>query len=157
VLTIFSFGILLILTRRHRGLMTLCFVSLLAFLRSELSLDAATNPIVLENQQAGTTQWNINQSGAVTASDIGKQIKGYASATSVNKGSSITFYVTVSPAQNYTINIYRMGWYQGLGGRFMQSIGPIAGTQQPACPTDAVTGLIQCVWSAGATITVPTT
>jgi len=157
VSTIFSFSTRLFVTRRQRGLIILCLVSVLALLRGELPLQAATNPIVLENQQAGTTQWNLNQNGSVTASDIGKQIKGYASATSANKGSSITFYITVSPAQNYTINIYRIGWYQGLGGRFMQSIGPIAGTQQPACPTDASTGLIQCAWSAGATITVPTT
>ena len=156
--TILSFSILLFVTRRRRGLMTLCVFSMLAFLSAgELSLMAATNPIVVENQQVGTTQWNIGQSGYSIANDIGKQIKGYASATSVNKGSPITFYVTVSPAQNYTINIYRMGGYQGLGGRFMQSIGPIAGTQQPACPTDASTGLIQCAWTAGATITVPTT
>jgi hypothetical protein len=155
--TIFSFSILLFVTRRRRGLMTLGFVSMLAFLSAGgLSLMAATNPIVLENEQPGTTQWNIYQNGRV-ANDIGKQIKGYASATSVNKGSSITFYVTVSPAQNYTINVYRMGWYQGLGGRLMQSLGPIAGAQQPACPTDATTGLIQCAWGAGATITVPTT
>ena len=60
---------------------------------------AADNPIVLENQQPGTDQWQLRRSGYHTAGDVDKQIKGYASATSVNKGESITFYVTVNPAQ----------------------------------------------------------
>ena len=73
----------------------------------------ASNAIVIENQQPGTTQWRANFGS--TASDAGGQIKGYASATSVNKGENITFYVSVNPAQTYTIDVYRMGWYQGLG------------------------------------------
>jgi Bacterial Ig-like domain len=114
----------------------------------------STNPIVLENQQPGTTQWQLSQS----ADDVVKQIKGYASATSVNKGSAITFYVTVTPAQNYTIDIYRLGWYQGLGGRFMQRIGPLSGTPQAPCPvTDIVTGLVECTWIPSNTFTIPAT
>jgi hypothetical protein len=91
------------------------------------------------------------------ADDIGKQVKGYASATSVNKGSAITFYVTVMPTQNYTIDIYRLGWYQGLGGRFMQRIGPLIGTPQAPClMTDILTGLVECTWSPSNTFTIPT-
>src|SRR5215813_10993938 len=71
---------------------------------------AADNPIVVENQQPGTSQWSLTRE----ADDATGQIKGYASATSINKGESITFYITVSPAQTYSIDIYRIGWYQGL-------------------------------------------
>ena len=98
---------------------------------------AQSNPIVIENQQPGTSQWRIPWGSAAT--DGGGQIKGYASHTSVNKGENITFYVSVNPAQTYTIDVYRMGWYQGLGGRPMQHIGPLLGAQQPTCPTDATT------------------
>ncbi len=118
---------------------------------------AAANPIVLENQQPGTDQWQLSRSGYQTANDASKQIKGYASATSVNKGEAITFYVSVNPAQSYTMDIYRIGWYQGLGGRFMQRIGPIGGSQQSACPINASTGLIECAWVPSYTFTVPTT
>src|SRR5256885_12508809 len=52
---------------------------------------------------------------------------------------SITFYVTVNPAQTYTIDLYRMGWYQGLGGRLLQHIGPLTGMPQFPCPVDAQT------------------
>src|SRR6266404_1829226 len=98
---------------------------------------AQSNPIVVENQQPGTNGWRIPFGSAGT--DAGGQIKGYASATSVNKGESITFYVSVKPAQTYTIDVYRMGWYEGLGGRLMQHIGPLSGVKQAACPTNATT------------------
>src|SRR5207245_5434005 len=115
------------------------------------------SPIVLENQQPGSANWQMLLSGLKPADDVSKQIKGYASATSVNTGESITFHVTVNPAQQYTMDVYRMGWYQGLLGRLMQSIGPLQGVEQPACPVDAGTGLIECDWTASYTLTVPTT
>jgi len=117
---------------------------------------ANVSPIVLENQQPGSENWGMFRSGHQPADDAVKQIKGYASATSVNKGESITFYVTVTPAQNYTMDVYRMGWYQGLLGRLMQSIEPLQGVAQPACPVDAATGLIECDWTASYTLAVPT-
>src|SRR5689334_10960375 len=104
----------------------------------------AQNPIVVENQQPGTNQWQIPIGSS--ANDTAGQIKGYASATSVNKGQAITFYVSVNPAQSYTIDVYRMGWYQGLGGRLMQHIGPLNAVKQPTCPTDSTTGKIECNW-----------
>jgi len=109
--------------------------------------------VSLENQQPGAASWQLS---GQPADDVNQQIKGYASATSVNKGESITFYVTATPAQQYTMDVYRMGWYQGLGGRLMQSIPPLQGVTQPACPADSVTGLIECDWTASYTLTVPT-
>src|SRR5207249_4242151 len=114
------------------------------------------SPVVLENQQPGSGNWRMWLHNIPPADDVNKQIKGYASATSVNKGESITFYVTVNPAQQYTMDVYRMGWYQGLGGRLMQSIGPLQGVAQPDCPVDATTGLTECNWTASYTLTVPT-
>lgn len=122
---------------------------LAALMATELAL-AQSNPIVIENQQPGTGDWEIQWGRAGT--DVGGQVKGYASATSVNKGDSITFHVSVKPAQTYMIDIYRIGWYQGLGGRLMQRVGPLNGTTQPTCPSDAVTGLIECQWSASYTL-----
>src|SRR5438874_6949210 len=72
---------------------------------------AADNPIVIENQQPGSNGWFWTNLG----NDISGQVKGYASATSVNQNESITFYVSVNPAQTYTIDFYRIGWYAGLG------------------------------------------
>jgi hypothetical protein len=112
---------------------------------------AQSNPVVVENQQPGTSSWQIPW--GAQGSDATGQIKGYASATSVDKGEQITFNITVNPAQNYTIDVYRLGWYQGLGGRLMQHVGPLAGVHQATCPTDATTGLIECHWTPSYTLT----
>ena len=111
------------------------------------------NPIVVENQNAGSTNWNLGDSG----SDAVGQIKGYASAVSINKGESITFFVSVNPAQTFTIDVYRLGWYGGAGGRLMQHVNALQGTQQAACPTDPTLGTIVCNWNPSFTLAVPGT
>src|SRR5262249_10593243 len=142
--------------RSVRPLLTLLVIALGLLSSQDLSrlAYAADNPIVIENQQPGSSGWQLTLNAA---NDSTGQIKGYASATSVQKGEPINFHVTVNPAQTYNIDVYRMGWYQGLGGRLMQHIGPLSGVQQPACPTNATTGLIVCNWASSYTLSVPTT
>lgn len=111
------------------------------------------NPVVDENQLPGTDQWHLSKPG----DDVHQQIKGYASAASVNLGETIDFFVTVNPVQTYAIDIYRIGYYQGLGGHLVQQVDGLAGVVQPACPMDATTGMISCDWSLGYQLTVPTT
>jgi len=110
----------------------------------------SSNPIVLENQQPGTAAWDLDLSKV--GSDAVGQIKGYASAASVNKGQNITFYVSTNLAQTYTIDVYRVGWYQGLGGRLMQHVAALNGIPQPTCPMDATTGMIACNWAPAYTL-----
>lgn len=109
------------------------------------------NPVVTENQQLGSGGWKIGLPGYRVADDTTGQIKGYASAASVNKGETITFHVTVNPAQTYTMDIYRMGWYNGSGGRHLQKVGSLDGVRQPKCTANATTGLVSCNWSRRAT------
>lgn len=116
---------------------------------------AQSNPVVVENQQPGSDAWNIEWGFA--GNDIQNQVKGYASATSVNKGGSINLHVSVNPAQTYTLDVFRMGYYQGHGGRLMQHVGPLSGTKQANCATQPTTGLIECGWTASYTLNIPTT
>jgi hypothetical protein len=113
----------------------------------------AQNPIVIENQNPGSTNWEITNSGI----DATGQIKGYASATSINKGESITFYVSLNPDQAFTIDVYRLGWYGGTGGRLMQHVANLQGVQQATCPTDPTLGTIVCAWNPSYTLAVPST
>lgn len=117
------------------------------------------NPIVIENQLPGSTGWRIAApgSGLALADDFNGQIKGYASATSVDKGGQLTLFVTVNPAQPYTVDVYRLGWYGGAGGRLVHSMRQRAGSPQPACPLVTTTGLIECAWAPAMTFTVPST
>ncbi len=121
------------------------------------ALSQSGNPIVIENQQPGTDQWQIPTTGFQLSDDTSNQIKGYSSAVSANKGGTLSFSVTVNPAQTFTIAFYRMGWYGGLGGRLMLQTGAINGVRQAACPTvDAATRLMICNWAPSYTLTVPT-
>ncbi|HEY7148810.1 MAG TPA: fibronectin type III domain-containing protein [Gaiellaceae bacterium] len=126
------------------------------------------NPIVLENRNQGTTSWQLT----IDHKALNQEIEGYASKTSVNKGSTIDFMVSTSNNTNYTMDIYRMGWYpQGTnpdgsscapscGGRLMQHVGPLSGSRQAACPTvttqnDPDFGMTECHWTTSYTLTVP--
>jgi len=111
----------------------------------------AENPVVLENQQPGTSGWIFSKPG----DDVNGQIKGYPSATSVLQNQNITFHVSVNPAQTYTIDFYRIGWYGGTGGRHRLRVGPLDGVQQRACEPEATTGVIACNWTPSYTLTVP--
>jgi hypothetical protein len=117
----------------------------------------SSNPVLAENALPGTPNWQIPSALRSTSSDLTHLIEGYANLTSVNKGDPITFYVNVQPVQSYSINIYRLGWYQGIGARLLQQVSGLNGVAQPACPPDPTTGLIECAWSPSYTLTVPPT
>lgn len=143
--------------RRIGGALLVALLAPLALLVVRGSSGPDPNPILMENQHSGTSDWQLGRPGSQVSDDATGQINGYASAASVNKGGAITFHVSVNPAQTFTAAIFRMGWYGGLRGRFMTRIGPIAGTKQRSCTPEATTGIIDCAWSPSYTLTVPTT
>jgi len=108
------------------------------------------NPIISENSISGTTAWKITK----PANDLNLQIKGYASATSVNKGQTIDFFVSTKSAQDYRIEIYRMGWYNGKRGRLMKT-EHFSGVQQPVPVIDSVTGMVFCPWASNYSLLIP--
>lgn len=98
------------------------------------------NPVSIENRRPGISDWQITRSAK------NHEIEGYASATSVNRGDQIKLFVnTIAPS--YSIEIYRMGWYGGAGGRLL--LGPVwrKGRSQPIPAPDPVTGLLECNWT----------
>jgi len=105
----------------------------------------AANPVQTENALAGTSAWRL------TNPALNHELEGYASLTSVNRGSSIKFFVSTSDP-SYTIDIYRMGWYAGTGARLVQSIAAQAGVLQTMPTPDATTGMIECNWTSPYTL-----
>ena len=113
-----------------------------------------SNPIVCENSKPGTdpSVWDISGAGD-------SSIQGFATDISVNVGGTIGFKIDTA-ASAYTIDIYRTGWYGGLGARKIASVSPSATLpqKQPACITDATTELYDCGnWAVSASWTVPST
>lgn len=115
--------------------------------------DPVVNPVVCENSKPGSppSEWDIDGAGD-------DSIQGFSTAMSVNAGQSIQFKVDTS-ASNYTIAIYRSGWYGGNGARKIATVTPSAFRQnQPACRTDLATELYDCgTWAVSATWQVPAT
>lgn len=124
---------------------------------SSAVVDRVGNPIPAENQNPGDNGWRLDLQNWAVSDDVNGQIQGYASKTSVQKGGNINFHITVNPTQTYTIDIYRLGWYGGKGGRLMKHVDALIGSKQPDCPMIAATGLTQCNWAVGYTLNVPIT
>ncbi len=76
---------------------------------------------------------------------------------SVNRGSTIGFKVKTT-STNYRLDIYRMGYYGGMGARKVATVNPTAFPTQPACQNQGSTGLIDCGnWTQTASWAVPST
>jgi hypothetical protein len=109
------------------------------------------NAIYLENQQAGTTSWQITN----PVTESAPEIVGYASATSVPPGGTLPFKISLATSGQYTINVYRLGYYGGTGGRLMGSFGPFTGAKQSTCGvTDFNTLLVECKWTTSFTLQI---
>jgi hypothetical protein len=100
---------------------------------------------------------------SIPYSSIGDpSIQGFATAISVNAGGTEYFKVNAAGVSAWHINIFRMGYYQGLGARqWASNILPSVSLPQtqPTCqvnPGGAVTGLIDCGnWAVSASWQVP--
>jgi len=114
------------------------------------------NPVVTENCLTGnpSSEWDINNQDGGDPT-----IQGFSTDISVNPGGTINFKIS-TPASAYTINIYRIGYYGGMGARKVATITPSASLPQtqPSCISDTTTGLTDCGnWAVSASWTVPTT
>lgn len=113
------------------------------------------NPIVIENMHQGSTKWQLPWPGYIISDDIGLQIKGYAANEATTPGGTVAFKITTNPAQSFVVDILRLGDYEGLGGRWMEHLGPFAGVRQPKCGIVAATRMNFCDWATSVVLHVP--
>ena len=112
----------------------------------------SVNPIVAENELPGSpeSEWDIT--GKASAN-----IEGYAAQFSVDHGQTVQFKVDTDTAQ-YRLDIYRMGWYQGLGARKVATVDPLSSVpqDQPAPLVDLATNTVDASnWAVSAQWAVP--
>lgn len=110
------------------------------------------NATIRENALPGDGGWDLPAGGV---NDVDRQIQGYASATSVGLGESIDFHVSVAKAQTFTVSVYRIGHYGGLGARRVHLSAPLPGTPRDKPQAQPATGLIRCAWPSSYTLAVP--
>jgi hypothetical protein len=120
--------------------------------RAATGCAAATNPVTCENALPGTppSAWDIEGAGD-------DSIQGFSTDISVASGETMGFKIDTD-ATAYSIDLYRTGWYQGLGARKVAEVTPSAALPQvqPVCLSDQQTELYDCGnWALSASWTVP--
>ncbi len=108
-----------------------------------------------ENAHEGTTDWQLTY----TRTDPKTRyrcpwIEGYVSRASVRAGDKLDIMVSTDPPGSFVIDFYRLGYYQGKGGRHFLRLGPFQGKPQPTPPVGEER-LRECLWEPCATLTIP--
>ena len=119
------------------------------------SHNPSDNPIARENSRPGTTDWLLTNTRVDPATKYRcPWIEGYCSHNSIRAGETITFFVSTNPASNFTLDLFRMGYYSGTGARKVHSFGELRGLTQPDPPIGPKR-LRDCQWSPSATLRIP--
>ncbi len=110
------------------------------------------NAIVRENRLPGDppTEWDINGWGDPT-------IQGFGHDISINRGETIFFKIKTD-STDYRIDIYRMGYYGGMGARRVDTVKPSVKLpqHQPEGLRDEATHLYDCGnWAVSASWDAP--
>ncbi len=116
------------------------------------SVGCTGNAIACENQLPGSppSEWDVLGAGDPS-------IQGFTTSMSVDAGQSVSLKISTN-ARAYTAQVYRLGWYRGLGARKVATLRPpaILPQMQPACLTAAATGLVDCGnWQVSTSWQVP--
>ena len=139
-------------------------MALFTFLSGVVSPDVAAQDargvIARENAKPGTTDWIITKvyrhenEPYVEGWHRRKEIEGFVSHTSIKAGETLKVYVSTDPADKYNLDIFRMGYYGGKGGRLVKSFVNLKGSPQPT-PEEGVKSLMECRWAEALSFRIP--
>jgi hypothetical protein len=102
--------------------------------------------LIAENGRPGTLGWICNHVQPDHA------LEGFASQVSAVTGDDVALFVNTT-ASAVQAQVYRMGYYQGLGGRLVHQTDFVAATAQPPPVTDML-GTVSCPWKPTMTLSV---
>ena len=106
------------------------------------------SPIRIENRRPGDASFVLQKPA------LQREVEGYASAVSAIAGDGIDLLFSVDRAQGVRWDLFRIGYYQGLGARLVMS-GVVAQVLPQAMPeVDPLSGLLECNWSVSFSLTV---
>lgn len=108
-----------------------------------------------ENEKAGTTDWLLTHTRVDPQTRYRcPWIEGYCSRTSIRAGEALQIFVSTNPPSPFVVDLYRLGYYGGKGGRHLTKLGPFRGTVQPDPPIGDER-LRECAWQPCVTLTIP--
>jgi len=108
-----------------------------------------------ENERLGTTDWQLKTVRIDPRTRYRSPgIEGYCSRTSLRAGEKLQIMVSTNPPSPFLIDVYRLGYYGGKGGRHLQRMGSFAGRVQPD-PQVGEERLRECRWEPAVEFAVP--
>ncbi|MFM8268498.1 MAG: N,N-dimethylformamidase beta subunit family domain-containing protein [Ilumatobacteraceae bacterium] len=102
--------------------------------------------VARENRLTGTDAWRILDPTRPTErwrSD--GMIEGYADTTTTRPGDTVVLRVQ-TPAAAWHVEVYRMGWYGGAGGRLVWTSDDLPGVPQLSDSFDRETRMVRARW-----------
>jgi hypothetical protein len=103
--------------------------------------------LIAENAKPGTLNWICNHVQPDHA------LEGFASQVSAVSGDDVALFVNTT-ARAVQAQVYRMGYYQGLGGRLVVQTDFVAAKPQPAPVVTPGTATVSCPWTPTITLNV---
>jgi hypothetical protein len=120
-----------------------CACVALAASRDAGAVRDGANPVATENARRGTGAWRLRDARR-------GEIAAYASQVSVTPGAMLELHVSAAAGRRYRVEVYRIGWYGGAGGRRVacspSCTGDRGGVAYPVPPPDAASGLLRANW-----------
>ncbi len=108
-----------------------------------------------ENDKPGTTDWLLRNTRVDPKTKYRcPWIEGYCSHTSLRAGDALEILVSTNPPSSFVIDLYRLGYYQGKGGRHLLRLGPFKGKVQPD-PEVGEERLRECRWEPATKVVIP--
>ena len=102
--------------------------------------------IVAENARTGDAWWVTSAQGAGS-------IEGFADKVSAQVGDTVTLRVSTT-APTFSVEAFRMGYYQGIGARSVWTSPELPGMQQARPALLPPTNTIECQWTPSLAITI---
>jgi hypothetical protein len=111
--------------------------------------------IAAENREPGTTSWRLPGPPTLLGGAAHGALSGYVANQGIAPGETQRIYVDAPGARTVTIQVYRMGWYGGTGGRLVLQSRPLPALGQPSCKHRDATGLTECRWHPSLSFAIP--
>ena len=114
-----------------------------------------------ENEKPGTRDWMLTNTrqlpgkiNKILSNGRCPWIEGYCSMNSVQAGEKLQVMVSTNPASAFKLEIFRTGYYNGDGGRLMQTFDALEGKTQPDPPVGE-NYVRECNWEPSVEFEIP--
>ncbi len=111
--------------------------------------------IAVENRARGTTAWRLPGPRDLLGGEARGAVEGYVAEQAIAAGQTQTVYVNAPGARTVTVQVYRMGWYGGTGGRLVLQSARLPAIAQRPCTHRDLTGLTECDWRLTLSFGIP--